>query len=1274
MLSFKIKILHIENVQEDALMVRQALDEAGVVFEKLDISEHADYITALKQFNPDVILTNWQTPTITCLQALNILKEQALFVPLILVTDRTSEEVAINAMMDGVADYLLKDRLQRLSIAIFNAMEKAMLIAENKQYVTRVAKKRSFIKEVENVAHIGIVEVDLVTQERNWSDGVFEILGYLPGELESSFQSIAKCVHPDDVDQFIADGEYGMANLDVLDLQYRIVTPSKQVKFIHSKLVIIRNDLGKAVRAYGTIQDITELKVAGQKLNQASQELNRLFNTLDDVLFSRDMINNKLIQISPACEKLYGYKSEEFLNNPDLWNLTRHKDYKSVFLEMFEQLCRGETVVKQYKIVHKIKEIKWVESKVIPTIDKDGALIRIDGVTRDITENKRIELELQQSEQRFRELIDNSSDIIVLTNEFDQLIYSSENVSKIMGYTKQEYNNIRLKPDFVHEDDRALRGRVSSESHQKPGKIIPFCLRFKHSSGSWMWVEGTVVNLLHVPAVNGILANYRDVTERKNAEAQAERSRVHLRKMFAIQAAILDALPPQVALLDEHGCIVTVNKSWRNFAGQNNLPEASYSAGFNYLQVAGNATGLDNEQGSMIYRGIKDVMSGDRTDFSIEYLKDTSSGKKWFQLVAAPLAGLMQKGAVILNVDISDRKIIENNLVLSEQRYRQIAETAQEGIWVIDNELKTIFVNKKMCDMLEYEVHEIMGKHNYDFKHDSDKIQTLERLTQKELGVVETHESTFITKNGKRLVCNVSTNGIFDPGRTYVGTLAMITDITGRKVQEEALRKSEANLSAIIENTTDLVYSLDKDLKFITFNNQFKNAIKHVYGLDVVQGASVLDMLAGFDPVTAGKWKENYAKALAGETQQFVNEYPYGDGKIYLSYSINPIRERGKVIGLSCFSRDITKQKMDEVAIIKSEANLRSVFENTDLAIIMFDNELNIVSFNTNAAKQSAKFFGKKLKVGKSGYDYFIQKRLSFINNVIDRVKKKQPVSYETFYDVHDGVTQWFEVKSVGVFKDKKEMVGIILTLKNITERKNAELERERMTADMIKRNQDLEQFTYIISHNLRAPVANIKGLSGLLYDFEMPDPEYRFPLDALATSINHLDQVILDLNQILQAGKQVNDKKELVILPQLVDDIKLEIQLMMQQNSVMISCDFATIDELFTIKSYLYSIFQNLIINSIKYRSVSIAPVIHIKSVLDNDKVILYFEDNGKGIDLAKSGDQLYGLYKRFDFSVEGKGMGLFMVKKQVESLGGQINVKSQPGNGTQFIIELPL
>ena len=208
--------------------------------------------------------------------------------------------------------------------------------------------------------------------------------------MEPSFQALAKRIHPDEVERFIAECDYSIANLNMLDLQFRIVTPSGEIKFARCNLGVTRNNQGIPVRAYGTIQDITEIKIAGQKLNMASQELNRLFNTLDDVLFSRDMISNKLIQISAACEKLYGYKAEDFLTNSTLWRDVQHDDYKNISQEIIEPLNKGEIVVKQYKIVHKTQGAKWVESKVIPTIDKDNKLIRIDGVTRDITESKKL--------------------------------------------------------------------------------------------------------------------------------------------------------------------------------------------------------------------------------------------------------------------------------------------------------------------------------------------------------------------------------------------------------------------------------------------------------------------------------------------------------------------------------------------------------------------------------------------------------------------------------------------------------------------------------------------------------------------------------------------------------------------------------------------------------------------------------------------------------------------------------------------------------------------
>ncbi|MGB7843579.1 MAG: ATP-binding protein, partial [Salinimicrobium sp.] len=121
----------------------------------------------------------------------------------------------------------------------------------------------------------------------------------------------------------------------------------------------------------------------------------------------------------------------------------------------------------------------------------------------------------------------------------------------------------------------------------------------------------------------------------------------------------------------------------------------------------------------------------------------------------------------------------------------------------------------------------------------------------------------------------------------------------------------------------------------------------------------------------------------------------------------------------------------------------------------------------------------------------------------------------------------------------------------------------------------------------------------------------------------------------------------------------------------VEIITDFSALPEITSVKSYLHSIFYNIISNSIKYRQALKQPVIKISSKIDDDQVVFIFEDNGLGMDLDKKADQIFGLYKRFHNHVEGKGMGLFMVKTQVESLGGKITVESEQNKGSRFIIK---
>jgi signal transduction histidine kinase len=261
-----------------------------------------------------------------------------------------------------------------------------------------------------------------------------------------------------------------------------------------------------------------------------------------------------------------------------------------------------------------------------------------------------------------------------------------------------------------------------------------------------------------------------------------------------------------------------------------------------------------------------------------------------------------------------------------------------------------------------------------------------------------------------------------------------------------------------------------------------------------------------------------------------------------------------------------------------------------------------------------------------------------------------------------------------GIYKplSEEDILGkALLTMKDNLKTSGDEL--IQTAENLIQRNKELEQFTYIISHNLRAPVANIMGLYQLLTLGADDEQEFLTLISRLGTSVQSLDSVIRDLNLILDVKQQVHEQMDAVSFTQITEDIKATFAVYVEQHLIEIKCDFKAVDTIHSLNNYIYSIFYNLISNSIKFKRTEEKLLLQITSYQKNDKISIHFADNGKGIDLEQNGDKLFGLYRRFDTSVDGKGMGLYMVKTQVETLGGQISVESRPGAGTTFMVELP-
>jgi PAS domain S-box-containing protein len=477
-----------------------------------------------------------------------------------------------------------------------------------------------------------------------------------------------------------------------------------------------------------------------------------------------------------------------------------------------------------------------------------------------------------------------------------------------------------------------------------------------------------------------------------------------------------------------------------------------------------------------------------------------------------------------------------------------------------------------------------------------------------------------------------------------------------------------------------LIALLNEEGKIIAVNDSWKKftlennlGIPH-YGVGYSYLA-ICEKAIGLNSFYVDKVAKGIKSVLSGQVKEFDLEHTENltNKKHWFRLLVAPLQDKNQK-NVIVMHVDITDRKIAEESLIKSEANLRSIFENTDLSIVLLDTTLKMVSFNTNAQNLAIKHFGKKLKIGSVGPDFLPKERRDIIKESIRRVRNNEVVTYEAFYNMKDGSMEWFDVKWIGVVGEKGENVGVILTFKNITNKKQYEKERSIMTADLVQRNRDLEEYAYIVSHNLRAPVANIVGLSNLLSSIEPDNEDTKEPIEALSVSVNNLDKVVIDMNQILQISRRANDKYELVSFASIIKDIRDDIGDIIVQNNATIKSRFNEIDELWSQKSFLHNIFLNLIMNGIKYRQAGHDPVITIQSALCKNIVILTFEDNGKGIDLEKYGQHIFGLYKRFDKHTEGKGMGLFMVKTQVESLGGRISVQSVLGQGTRFTMEIPI
>ncbi|HZV12551.1 MAG TPA: PAS domain-containing protein [Candidatus Kapabacteria bacterium] len=277
-------------------------------------------------------------------------------------------------------------------------------ITERKQEEDRLRRSEASLAEAQRLAHIGSWEMNLSLPEnidKNkviWSDEVYRIFGYHPGEIELTREFFRQTVHPGDRERLDSAARKYLNDNHQHSIDYRIIRPDGTERIIHEEGKTLRDETtGKPFRIVGTAQDITERVKMEKQLRDYNEQVKNIMENVDVALMTADMVNSLPLMLSPAWEKIYGYPLEKFYADDMLWKKVIHPDDLPMVEASEKMLWVGKPAIDEYRIIRAEGAIRWVEGRIKPTLNENGQLVRIDGFITDITERKEAEKKIYES-------------------------------------------------------------------------------------------------------------------------------------------------------------------------------------------------------------------------------------------------------------------------------------------------------------------------------------------------------------------------------------------------------------------------------------------------------------------------------------------------------------------------------------------------------------------------------------------------------------------------------------------------------------------------------------------------------------------------------------------------------------------------------------------------------------------------------------------------------------------------------------------------------------
>ncbi|MCL4549008.1 MAG: PAS domain S-box protein [Bacteroidetes bacterium] len=1033
----------------------------------------------------------------------------------------------------------------------------------------------------------------------------------------------------------------------------------------------IRNSKGETLYYDGTIINITERKRVEKEITMLAHSL----RSVNECVSITDM-EDKILFVNESFLKTYGYNENELIGK-NVAKVRSPNNPPELVKEILPATIRGGW---QGELWNKRKDGSEFPIYLSTTIiyDKDNKPLGLIGVAKDITERKRTEETLRESEERFRRLFEESTDPILLLDQKCFFDCNSAALSILQFKSKDEIGNKTpwdLSPEFQPDGKLSSEKAVEMISTAKKNGYHRFEWVHTKKDGTNFFVEVMLTPIaFHGEEIFHVI--WRDITERKRTEESLRKSEEQLELFFTQSLAgfffmMLDE-PVNWDKAEDKEKTLDYIMAHQRITKVNDAMLAQYGATreqFIGLTLA-DFFAHDIEHGRQVLKQLFDT-----GHLHVETNERRFDGTQmWVEgnYICLYDANKCITGQFGVQRDITERKLAEE--ALQDERRMFIGGPTVVFRWIAKEGWPVEYVSPNVLNQFGYTVEDFTNSRILyaDIVHPDDLERIAEEVRKySELGVpFFEQEYRIIRTDGEYRWLHDFTVVRKDDYGSITHFQGYVYDITDRKKTEETLRENEERLRTIIETEPECVKIVDRDGQLLEMNAAGL-AMLEAESLSEVQRHTLVNFIL---PEYRAPFEALHKRVMSGESGILEFEVMGLMGtRRWLETHAAPMRDAtGEVVKLLGVTRDITERKRAVQETISQKNRFAQLFENSPIAIALLDDQDKIVHINESFSMLFG-YFLEEIK-GQELNDIIVPPELKEeAESYSDQTRAGNQINKESYRKKKDGTLVYVQIVGIPVIVNDKT-IGIYGMYVDLTQRKEAE-EKMRLAKELAEQSDKLKsEFLAQISHEIRTPLnviaSNVEFLNEELTN--KIGPQY---LDCF-TGINlSAERIIRTVDLVLNMSElQISGYKPVFKMVDLHSDVLKKLLFELQRAAAQKNLDLiynCQLDETkILVDEYsITQVFANLIDNAIKYTKKGKVEILLTKD--HQNRKIIEVKDTGIGMSenflqrmFQPFVQEEHGYSRTFD----GSGLGLALVKRYCEINNARIEVESKKNLGSTF------